>query len=136
MNRPLYESDGDVKREGEVLKELESRWGYRFVKVPIKYGFDYAVLRGRDVLGVAEIKCRNYRYEELDRLGGYMLGLHKVGMMRVSGLAGVLVVKLVDEVYWTKDISGRVVVGGRRDRGDPEDIEPCVLVPMERFKRL
>jgi hypothetical protein len=136
--RPLYESQSDLQNEFAVAALLAKRWSCEFRKLPIKYGVDFAVCQGRDIVAFAEIKCRSYSYSQLDRLGGYMVSAHKwaVGLTlsRSFDVPLVLIVRLTDGIFWTKDTSGKLVMGGRSDRGDEQDIEPCVLLPMSSFR--
>jgi hypothetical protein len=39
-------------------------------------------------------------------------------------------------VFSKSDLPMEIREGGRRDRGDEDDIEPVVLIPIEKFKQV
>jgi len=58
-------------------------------------------------------------------------------------LGAAIAVQLTDGIYvWSipnKTSFERlpeIKMMGRRDRGDPQDIEPCVLIPMKKFRKI
>ena len=135
--RPLYESSTDISNEAAVVAEVSKKWRRHFDKLPIKYGVDYCVTKGADIVAFAEVKCRNYSYSEIDKMGGYMISAHKwvIGgtFADAIGVPLVLIVKLTDGIWWTKERSKKLILGGRKDRNDPQDVEPCILIPMKSF---
>ena len=137
--RPLYESSQDLQNEAAVALEMSKRWKCHFDKLPIKYNVDYAVTKGADIVALAEIKCRNYSYSQIDKMGGYMISAHKWVMGATfadsMNIPLILIVKLTDGIWWTKERSKKLVLSGRKDRNDPQDIEPCILIPMSAFQR-
>jgi len=141
--RPLYESEADLSREAKVMERLSKLWRCSFHKLPIRYHFDYAAVRNKRVVGYVEVKVRNYSMEQIDRMGGYMLSLGKMqagqSLSSLSKVPICLVVQCTDATYWlaVKDFSEfPVTITGRTDRGDAQDVEPCVLIPKARFKIL
>ena len=145
--RPIYETDADLKRELTVSQEFEKAWNVTMTKLPIKYFLDFAITREYKVQGFAEIKTRQQPMEDMDRKGGYDLGLAKWMAAKEAhestGLPFVLIVKLPDGLYYSTFGEGRnpfkasdVVMGGRVDRGSTQDIEPMVIIRAERFKKL
>ena len=51
----------------------------------------------------------------------------------------VVCIRLSDGLYSMKFpplVKFKTVMAGRRDRGDPGDVEPCTLFPMPNFKKL
>jgi hypothetical protein len=48
-----------------------------------------------------------------------------------------LLVKFTDGVYGVKlKKNYKIELGGRYDRGDSADVEKCVFIPMEEFKKI
>jgi hypothetical protein len=54
-----------------------------------------------------------------------------------------IVIALTDGIYcWTINSQmalerfPKIKMTGRKDRQDPQDIEPCVLIPMEKFRKI
>ena len=145
--RPIYETDADLERELTVSQEFEKAWKVTMTKLPIKYFLDFAITREYKVHGFAEIKTRQPPMADIDRKGGYDLGLAKWMAAKEAhestGLPFVLIVKLPDGLYYSTFGGGYnpfkpddVVMGGRVDRGSTQDIEPMVIIRANRFKKL
>jgi hypothetical protein len=147
MSRPLYESELDRGNESQVAKVIEAKWKCLAKKLKPACEVDYALERSGRIIAMMEVKCRAYTYGRLDELGGLMLSAHKWQAARRwwenHGIGFVLAVGLTDGVYalsvhpdggWPQKLP--LVMGGRLDRGDAQDIEPCVLIPMNLFKLL
>jgi hypothetical protein len=138
--RPIYETQADLRNEAAVIKILSQKWRVDFHKLPIKYHLDYAATRYGKVTAYVEVKVRKYRMDQIGKWGGYMLSVGKLQtakqLCEISSAAFCLAVQCADGLYWIaiKDFSEfPVVITGRTDRGDSQDIEPCVLIPAERF---
>lgn len=141
--RPLYESDTDIANETQVMSTLSHKWGARFHKLPIRYHVDYAATKNGIVAAYVEIKVRKYSMDQIDGWGGYMISVAKLQtaqqLCRISKAVFCLVVQCTDGLYWIaiKDFSEfPVSITGRSDRGDAQDIEPCVLIPKSRFTKM
>lgn len=141
--RPLYETQEDLNREDRFARVLENLWKCKFVKLPIKYHIDYVLTRNDLAVAFCEIKTRNYTWDEIDKMGGYLISIDKWSsaecLHRISRLPFLLVVKASDGLYYSSVIDFKpdsVLVRGRTDRNDWQDIEPCVLLKTNRFTRL
>jgi hypothetical protein len=147
MSRPFYETEEDRSKEFAVAKSLATLWGYTAIKLKPACEIDYVLTLFDDIKGVMEIKCRNYSYEQLDKLGGYMLSCHKMSALRrwhadfPIGVA--IAIQLTDGIFvFTVSHASaferfpKIKMAGRRDRGDAQDIEPCVLIPMQKFRKI
>jgi hypothetical protein len=141
--RGLYETQDDLDRENSVVKTLEKAWNCTMTKLPIRYHLDFVIKRGDKAVAFCEVKTRNYTMAQIDSFGGYLMSIGKwasaEGLTRASGLPFVLVVKTSDGLYHAifKDFKpDDVLVRGRTDRNDWQDIEPCVLLNTQRFKLL
>jgi len=144
--RPIYESEADRILEREVISRLAAHWGLGYAKMKMSCVIDFALLDGKRVVAVAEVKGRNYSSADIERFGGLILSTGKVLSAKdwVSALLVpfVLVVKLTDGVFYlsirnNEDWPAMVIeMAWRRDRGDLQDIEPCCLFPMSLFERL
>jgi len=149
-----HETAADRAREQAIADEVGPLWGREFKKNPVRYGLDYSVFetgpdRWRPLLGFAEIKDRTvgerpYSSQQIGRLGGYMIGLHKwcrgQELLKVTGLPWNLIIKLADGIFWRKsdkpELDLKIYWGGRSDRGSTQDQEPCVFIPMSSFTLL
>lgn len=144
MTRPLYETSADLSNEAAVLDIISKRWGAVYHKLPIRYHLDYVATNasGR-VVAYLEVKVRKYPMQQIDKWGGYMLSLAKLqaaeSLCRISKAVFVLVVQCPEGLYWAKIADFTqfpVVVAGRTDRGDSQDVEPCVMIPAKLFTSL
>jgi hypothetical protein len=133
--RPLYETPESLEGERRVADLLEMYWSRKLVKLPIAYRVDFAVVK-EDITAWAEIKCRTAEYPEM------YLSLHKwmagKELSRETGLPFVLVYGIKDKVYWKtveKD-EPKIVIGGRQDRDDWQDMEPMAVFKLDQFKTL
>ena len=141
--RPLYETQADLRNEAAVIEILSQKWRVNFNKLPIKYHLDYAATRNGKVVAYIEVKVRKYRMDQIGKWGGYMLSVGKLQtakqLCEISNATFCLAVQCLDGLHWIaiKDFSQfPVVITGRTDRGDAQDVEPCVLIPAESFTSL
>ena len=82
--------------------------------------------------------------EHIGQMGGYLLSLQKWIAARNMSLSTavpfILVVKTLDGVYYaafdTDFLPDNLLVRGRKDRGDWQDIEPCILLKTHRFTKI
>lgn len=141
--RPLYETWQNLISEQDVATRLESEWTCKMDKLPIRYHLDFVARRGKNVVAFCEIKVRNYSMDKIESMGGYMLSLGKWSaakkLCEASCLPFILVVKTTDGIWFSSTEEFKpdcVIVGGRQDRGDWQDIEPCVLIRKSKFKKI
>lgn len=141
--RPLYETDADLSRETAVVKMVEVAWDCQMAKLPIRYHLDYVFKRKDKALGFCEIKTRNYSMQDIGKMGGYLMSIGKWSSAKqlsdASGLPFVLIAKTLDGVYHSSFLHefkpNDILVRGRTDREDWQDVEPCVLISVDRFKK-
>lgn len=146
MRRPLYESAADLKNEKAIVSFLEERWNCEADKLKIACEVDYSLTKNGKIVGIMEIKCRKYDYKTLDGWGGVILSAHKWQAAKrwkeTHSIAFILALGLPDGVFVLRIKAGQnwpplqLITGGRRDRNDPQDIEPCVLIPMKLFEKV
>lgn len=141
MRRPTYVTEQDKRNEIAVAQKLTNLWSCEAHRTPEKYAVDFALSRGGSVQAMAEVKFRYRSYPTL------LLSLHKYTAMclssEVTGLPHLLVVswpeskgRVIRYTRVNRSLHTRVVMGGRKDRGDPDDIEPMVEIPIEKFSLL
>jgi hypothetical protein len=144
MSRPIYETEKDRQAEMEIAQEfVRAKWDCDIFKNPIQYRVDFALLKpGNVVFAWAEIKTRP-KYRKGD-FSTYLLSLEKVirgkELARETGKPAFLIVQWTDALGWMdfEDIRPDewvIEIGGRSDRGDPQDQEPCLMIPIRFFKR-
>lgn len=135
--RPLYETKEDLTRERKAARHLGSVTDSFPVKLPIDAHADYIMVRAGEAKAVVEIKCRNNSRLAYDT---YMISQHKYeGLLSWEGygLKPLLLVSWTDAVgYVSLPCAHTTAIGGRRDRGDAQDIEPVVHIEISQFKLL
>ena len=141
-DRPIYENESSLKNEAGTAFEVEKAWGCKLIKLPIKNQIDFLMKdkagNSRAFVEVKNRACKRHQYPT------YMISLHKwvAGMNNANYLCMefVLVVNWDDEIGYLKcksNLEGITVnMGGREDRGDAQDIEPVVHIPIYLFKTL
>lgn len=141
--RDLYESVDTVVDEVSFFKGLRSHPDYKrysFFKLPMSYEVDCAISQSGSVVGFCEFKRRKVIKDCYDTL---ILSLKKYKAL-ASYSSNEVQSKLF--VRWN-DVSSvhevspgginyRIAWGGRSDRGDWQDSEPVVHIPVEDFEDL
>ena len=140
--RPLYETEEHLEAEAQTAETLSKAWRCTFHKMPIRYGLDFVAKRGNVALSFCEFKNRNYTMQQIGNMGGYIISLGKWAtaktLCEASKLPFTLVISAKDGIwyYTVKDFApDSVVIQGRTDRGDWQDVEPCVLLNVNRFTK-
>ena len=136
--RPIYETVADIRREADVAGVIASLWKCTTRKMKRLYSVDFALMRGKEVMAWAEIKCRDASYPTfIISLKKWMDGLE---LAEASGSPFLIIVSWpVDGVrilmyHRVERKLIRVIFGGRTDRSDPDDVEPLVEIPVTSFK--
>lgn len=141
--RPIYETADNIVSEKLVAEAVGRAWKCEVVKLPRLWPCDYCGIRGKQVVSFIEIKSRNYTSEDIANFGGYMIDVRKA--RELKSLAGftakpaLLVINLKDGMYWLdvgQSILHDIRMGGRKDRNDSADVEPCAFFQMDEFKRV
>lgn len=141
--RPKYEDEASLKCEADTIFEVNKAWNTELIKLPIKNKIDCLMKRKSDGLPRAfvELKrrtCNRHKYPT------YMISLDKwntgLSFEMTTKLPFILVVDWLDEIGYLKchEAVNEITVnmGGRTDRGDAQDIEPVVHIPIYLFKTL
>lgn len=139
---PQYESEADRQVEASMWGMLEEALGGKLYKLPQQYGLDW-MLATHDgiVLKWVELKARSHPYGTYDR---YSISMSKVqralAMEELTGKPSILVVRYLNAVYVAYFRSflqhGEILVGGRKDRDDPQDVEPMWHLPVTQMTKL
>tara|TARA_R110000751_G_scaffold231149_3_gene332553 strand:+ start:1141 stop:1569 length:429 start_codon:yes stop_codon:yes gene_type:complete len=139
VTRPIYETAADLEVENGIARHLKAEYGLDCRKLPVSYRIDWAVFKGKKLVGFMELKARKVTKTKYPTL---ILSLSKL-------MAGCELASKTSTIFWLGvkwlDTFGvcritppfrNVEMGGRTDRNDAADIEPVVHVPVERFKEL
>lgn len=137
--RPMYESQGDLSTEREIISTVAEKWKVSPLKLPIAYSFDFSMYRGDALKAVVEVKRRKHRFghfpDVILSLAKFNTALSFINM----GIPAIFVVEFDDGIRFHRfdpDFPYNFSMGGRSDRGDWQDVEPVVLIPTETFKTL
>lgn len=151
MQRPLFETDADKKRESEFSAKICEIRKVKMHKLPISYRLDFMVTDLTDrTIALAEIKCRSNastaypsfaislaKYEQ-----GIRLTEHLCHDLTNAPIMFLLFVRFTDkDLYYKHDQMNasdiHVRWGGRIwDVRDADDREPMVYIPISLFKEL
>ena len=138
--RPKYETKEDRNREEVVLSSACRSWGCAAHKLPDRYEFDYLLMRKKVGKAWLEIKVRT---NERDDYPDYMVSFAKLmAARRLSGASGLPSFLLVQWVRSKGLIRLDTIkkftlsMGGRSDRGDAQDLEPVIFIPMQDLVEL
>jgi hypothetical protein len=145
MSRPTYETKDHLAAEQRAIEQVEYVWGVRCLKTPKYYKIDYTVAApDNKVVGWAEVRGKNF---ERFRFNTFFTSLEKaMTLVRFEALTSkpaVVIVAWKDGVYCyrftvndtrTRDITwdGRTT----NSRGDDQDIEPVIHIPVRCFVKL
>ena len=141
MPRPIYETDSDVEREEWVAQTLSERWKCNdWKRNPSKYPIDISFIRDNQVVGFAEIKCRNVARQKYDT---YMISADKIvagiNLAKATNLRCLLVVCWTDAIGWIdmhKTEPDSIGYGGQLDREDSQDVEPVIYYDIDQFNNI
>ena len=137
MKRTVYENEATLSREREFADMLAGRVDMGLQKLPRQYRVDFAMVdkKSGEVYCWLETKCRTGR-----SFKHFMLSLSKwqagIRLSQETGKPFLIGFRWKDGDYIlqvNKDYIPLLLVGGRDDRDDPEDIEPVVQIPKKMF---
>lgn len=138
--RPLYETEDNLEKERSLALFFEQVFQCTLKKMPIRYHLDFAVERDDRIRAFLEVKTTKYSVAAHKSYGGFKLSFAKwcaaEQMCRVGNVPFILLVGFPDAPRYlrTDDFMHEgLVEWGRQDRGDSQDMEPAVLLSMDRF---
>jgi hypothetical protein len=135
--RPNYETSEDLSKEALAIQKFIARFGgaVEFAKLPIQYKMDFCLIDDETVCTFVEVKCRTNKKTAYST---YIISMSKIVVAKAYndiGIKCILLVQWTDEMGWV-DLSNNewpVKIGGRKDRGDWQDIEPVAHIPISEF---
>jgi len=138
MNRPTYENAEDRSAETLAVQKFIRSFGGEvdFIKLPVQYKMDFALTRNGFITALVEVKCRKNNKHTYPT---YMISMSKLVAAAGYGNIGInciLLVQWADSMGWVQMTNDdwKVKVGGRKDRGDWQDVEPVTHIPISEFK--
>lgn len=144
--RKTYQTAKDTENETGVIQQLAEVYKTEYCKLKDYFALDYAFVREKKVVCLVEIKCRNYSSDQIGSFGGLIISAHKILEAKKWHdsffMPFVLAVGLTDGIFVLAVKAADsfpkfpIVIGGRTDRNDSQDIEPCCLIDMTHFRKL
>ena len=141
--RTYYETQKDLDGEKKMAQIMEGKWACQMFKLPIKYHLDYAITRNDQIIAFCEMRSRKYSLEKLNEMGGFYISLEKWKSAKqlydLTELPFIMALETPYALYYAmfKEFKpDGYTISGRKDRGDWQDIEPCVLLNTKRFTKL
>lgn len=140
--RPGYETAEDLERERRILTAMSEAWACQYEKTRIYYPADGVFVRGgRRVVAFVEVKYRELEWRKRDWGFDFLIfGVSKyceiIGMSEMMCVPAMILFGFSDGVIARYDIKrpeDGVIISGRKDRGDSQDIEPCVVIKRSRL---
>jgi hypothetical protein len=148
--RPIYENDDTLQIERATITSLIGQRPLTAVKLPRRYAIDWALCTSsaHGALVHAWVECKR-RYCKRSEFPTLMISLKKwqegVELHKAGGKPFLIVVEWDDGIFFLRhdevaSPSGfangvYVGIGGRMDRDDEEDVEPCIWIPTALFHR-
>ena len=142
--REHYENEESLSKEEAFKKAIEEYKDLQLIKLPMAYNCDFAAVkkgeRFDEVVGVMEVKCRKGKFGQYPDL---LISKNKIdGVINRWNLKKfwfVIAIRWDDkDVYYqwrpSHTDDHKVVIGGRKDRGDWQDTEPVYLIENKHFR--
>lgn len=137
--RPTHENAATLEAEAAAAALMCDPYKIELHKLPRRYELDYMMMHDHTLYGWLEVKCR----PGVDRYATYSISLAKIDrgcsmaerfggrfLVLVQRTSGLAVIDCLDQ----KPVA--VAMGGRTDRGDPEDREPLCHYSWDQFTML
>ena len=146
--RPLYETAKDLKHEKEIAKKIEEALSWRLHKLSKAYFLDFIAFskypKTMGLVAFIEVRKRN---NHTNKYPTVILSLNKylkgVFYAKTLGVKFLFVVQFHDGCFaytYAEDADfeykalEHIQIGGRTDRNDPQDVEPVIHIPIDKFK--
>lgn len=132
-----YETPEHVSAADRVARELEKIWQCRISNsLGAHSAFNRLIFEDNFPTAWLEIKCRSNAF---NKYSTYMISVHKVDAAKIwknlTGMPVYLAVEFSDAlgVIDLLETKYAVAAGGRFDRGNPKDHEPCAYFDIKDF---
>ena len=141
MGRPLYETDADLSREAVVMKLAATKWNCDYLKLPLSYRLDFALIRRNKLVALAEIRVRNVKAETYPTIIFSVNKRAKANQLSdQTKVPSFFVVQYDDEIRYIDfaETPDEFQVGGRTgaNRRDQADVELVGHYDVARMKKL
>lgn len=138
--RPLYETKANLEQERSIALLFEQTYRCSLQKLPIRYHLDFAITQDDQIKAFLEIKTTKYTMDQHRQYGGFKISLAKwysaEQMCRVADVPFILLVDFPDKPRFLRVDDFKhdgLTWWGRTDRGDTQDMEPSVILNIDKF---
>ena len=134
--RPIYEKDEDRTKEQIIFQMLAKKLNCVCITTPKLSRIDRLICTKKGKLkALVELKVRTNKH---DTYPTYMLSAAKYRKMLSLADAlkvdALLLVRYTDKTRIVKlEEEYQINIGGRTDRGDAQDMEECIYIPIKNF---
>jgi len=141
MGRPLYETDADLSREGAVITEASEVWRCDYLKLPISYRLDFAMIRSRKIVGLCEVRCRNVLLNTYSTIHVSVMKRSAAQLLTAQvKVPSLFLIKYQDCMRYIDfaEEPDYISIGGRTraNRRDADDVELVANYSVKRLKQL
>lgn len=137
--REHNETEEDLKQESNAATLVEEEWKVTIQKLsPFLYQLDWALFKDKALVAFAEYKWRSYVYDPF--IISYAKWFRGVELSDAADVPFYLIVEWPNGIWYyrTRRSDAHMLpvklIGNRR--GQNGDIEPCIQIPMNKFKPL
>lgn len=139
--RPLYETQKDLAHEKYVAKKIATAYGLRLQKMHKKLSIDFMAFNKSGLaVAVIEVKRRHSRHNKYPTIILSLMKFNRgVEFYRSNNLNFIFVVEFDDGIYayqYLPDDIFKISFGGRTDRGDSQDMEPVIQIPINKMEKI
>lgn len=141
MSRQMFETKEDLQRENSIIEKVADRWHCKYIKLPIQYRLDFALIRDNKLKAMSEIRVRNFRSDTYKTIiVSAMKRLTARSLSRELLVPSFFVVKFDDCIKYIdfNESPDSFEVGGRtgKTRRDSDDVEIVCHYKIDRLKPL
>lgn len=134
-----YDTTEANAKERALVERVVPKWGVIAEKNPEFHKLDYSLTRRKrgSIIGFIEAKCRDCHHETYDTffisLAKYMAACE---MTKFTGVPVFILVEWLDQTKYVKVPckTTDIRMNGREDRGNPDDYEPMIYIPITEFR--
>ena len=140
--RIFYESDEDLRNEKSIADHVASAYDMILKKMHMKMAIDYMAFDSMDTnaLAVIEVKRRKISSKKYKTVILSLAKFNKgIEFYNSNDLSFIFAVEFNDGIFsyeYSPEDNFMIVFGGRKDRGDSQDIEPVIHIPIKRMEQL
>ena len=141
MGRPLYETAADLSREGKVIAEASGVWRCDYLKLPISYRLDFAMIRANKIVGLTEVRCRNVQLNTYPTIHVSVMKRSAAQLLTSQvKVPSLFLIKYNDCLRYIdfEEEPDYITIGGRTgaNRRDADDVELVANYNVKRLKPL